>query len=182
MQWSKKGIQWLGSKNNHHLRHLYEYTRFSVFTLILTIMTYYLCINHADQGFLQFQLITDVLVRSFRFIWIPILWVYGYYKSITLLVRGSTLDGRIWRRYTSDSKVDPRAERVNNNYTIIMRVTWIRLSLITAACGMLGMILLQFSTHSTWRAYKFDKSRQVLISLTRLFSNSGVCFTEKISS
>ena len=38
-------------------------------------------------GFFQFQIIIPVLVSSFRFIWIPMLWVYGHYKYFTLSVR-----------------------------------------------------------------------------------------------
>ena len=29
--------------------------------------------------FFQFEIIITVLVSSFRFIWIPMLWVYGHY-------------------------------------------------------------------------------------------------------
>ena len=32
------------------------------------------------KGFIQFEIITNVLVSSFWFIWIPMLWVYGHYK------------------------------------------------------------------------------------------------------
>ena len=31
-------------------------------------------------GYIQFEIIINVLVGSFRFIWIPMLWVYGDYK------------------------------------------------------------------------------------------------------
>ena len=43
---------------------------FFCFTLIITTLTYYLCINHGDQGFLQFQTITDGPVTSSRFIYL----------------------------------------------------------------------------------------------------------------
>ena len=37
--------------------------------------------NHEHQrGFLQFEIIINVLFSSFWFIWIPMLWVYGHYK------------------------------------------------------------------------------------------------------
>ena len=32
------------------------------------------------KGFFQFGIIINVLVGSFRFIWIPMLWVYTHYK------------------------------------------------------------------------------------------------------
>ena len=44
--------------------------------------------------FFQFQII---LFSSFRFIWIPVLWVCAHYNYLTLSVRRSTLDVRIWR-------------------------------------------------------------------------------------
>ena len=45
----------------------------------------------------QFEIIMNVLVRSFRNIWIPMLWVYDDYKYCTLSVRGSTVDVIFWR-------------------------------------------------------------------------------------
>ena len=33
----------------------------------------YFCKNHGDQRFLQFEIIINVLVSSFRFIWIPVM-------------------------------------------------------------------------------------------------------------
>ena len=46
----------------------------------------------------------NVLVSSFRFIWIPMLWLYGHCISNSFSA-GSTLDVRIWRLKTSDSDV-----------------------------------------------------------------------------
>ena len=45
--------------------------------------------------FFQFELIINVLVGFSQFIWIPMLWVDGQYKYITIKVRGSTLDVRM---------------------------------------------------------------------------------------
>ena len=68
----------------------------------------YFWINHGKQsGFFQFEIIINVSVSSFRFIWIPMLWVYGHYKYFTLSVRGPTL------RQILTSKVGPRTEKVN---------------------------------------------------------------------
>ena len=55
--------------------------------------------------FCHFEIIINILVSSFRFIWIHMLWVYGHYKYFTLPVGGSTLDVRIWRLQRSDSDV-----------------------------------------------------------------------------
>ena len=55
------------------------------------------------MGFYQFESILNVLVNSFWFIWIPMLWVYGHYKYFTLSVQVSILDVRI----------NPGAVRVN---------------------------------------------------------------------
>ena len=42
----------------------------------------YFCLNHRDQRVFQFENIINVLVGSIRFIWIPLLWVYGHYKYL----------------------------------------------------------------------------------------------------
>ena len=44
-------------------------------------------------GFLQFAIIINVLVSSFRFIWIRMLRIYGHYKYFTLSVRASISAG-----------------------------------------------------------------------------------------
>ena len=59
------------------------------------------------KGFFQFKIIINVLVISFRFIWIPVLWVYGHYKYFY-----SYSAGIDFRRQILTSKVDPRTERV----------------------------------------------------------------------
>ena len=51
----------------------------------------------------QFEIIINVLVSSFRFIWIPMLRVHHHYKYLTLSVRGSiynwtSTDVRFWDR------------------------------------------------------------------------------------
>ena len=63
--------------------------------------------------FSQFEIIINDQVSSFRFIWIPMLWVYGLIHILILSVRGSTLDVGIWlyRRQIPTSKVG--SERVN---------------------------------------------------------------------
>ena len=73
--------------------------------------------------FLNLKNIMNVLISSFCFICIPILWAYGHYKYITFSVWGSTLDVRIWRLQMSDyevyslqimtTKAGPRDEKVN---------------------------------------------------------------------
>ena len=70
--------------------------------------------------FFQYEIIINVLVMSFRFIWIPMLWVYGHYTYFTLAVRGSTLD--IYRRLILTSKINPRAVRVKASITKVVTV------------------------------------------------------------
>ena len=53
--------------------------------LTLKVLKYFY-INQETKGFFQFELKINVLVGSFRFIWIPMLWVYGHYKYFTLSV------------------------------------------------------------------------------------------------
>ena len=53
----------------------------------------------------QFEIIMNVLVSSFRFIWIPMLWVYGHYKDFYSYMGGvdfrrqnlTSTDVRFWR-------------------------------------------------------------------------------------
>ena len=65
------------------------------------------------KGFFQFEIIINVLVTSFRFIWIPILWIYGQYKYF-LSMRGPSLYvkiQRLYRRQILTYKDGPRTER-----------------------------------------------------------------------
>ena len=57
------------------------------------------------KGFFQFEIIVNVLVISFRFIWIPMLRVYSCYRYIFFSLRGRSFYVRIWRLHTSDSDV-----------------------------------------------------------------------------
>ena len=59
------------------------------------------------KGF-EFEIIVNVSVNSFRFIWIPLLWYYGHYKYFY-----SYSAGIDFRRQILTFKVDPRAARVN---------------------------------------------------------------------
>ena len=58
----------------------------------------YFCINHGDHKvFFNIEIIINVL-RFFRFIWIPMLWVYGHYKLLILSVRGPSFSCDKWRQ------------------------------------------------------------------------------------
>ena len=62
------------------------------------------------KGFSQFEIIINV---SFRFIRIPILWVYGHYKCACVLLQCMdgiwTSESDVYRRQIPTTKVDPRA-------------------------------------------------------------------------
>ena len=63
-----------------------------VVTLTLKALKYFVQ-TMKTKGFFEFEIIINVLVNSFWFIWIPVLWVCGrYIFFFTLTVRGSTLD------------------------------------------------------------------------------------------
>ena len=47
--------------------------------------------------FFKFEIIMIVFASSFRFIWIPMLWVYNQYKYFYYFSAGSSLYIRIWR-------------------------------------------------------------------------------------
>ena len=71
---------------------------------------YFLYKPWRQKGFIQFAIIINVLVSSFWFIWIPMLWVYGHYKyfysySAGIVFRRQNLTSTIWRLQTSDSDV-----------------------------------------------------------------------------
>ena len=56
------------------------------------------------NGFFKLEIIINVLVSSFCFIWIPMVWVYGYYIFLIFFsVQRLSLDVKIWRLYMSDS-------------------------------------------------------------------------------
>ena len=55
------------------------------------------------KSFFLFEIIINVLATSFRFIWIPMLLVWGHYKYVYSF--GAGIDVRIWRLKTSDSDV-----------------------------------------------------------------------------
>ena len=57
-------------------------------------------INLKRTTFYQLETHINVLVSSFRFIWIPMLWVYGHYTIFLLSMRGPSLDVRFWRLRT----------------------------------------------------------------------------------
>ena len=68
-----------------------------------------LCKPWRLKDYFQFKIVINVLVSSFRFIWIPILWVYGHYKY--LYSYSAEIDFRHHRRQILTSKVDVRAVR-----------------------------------------------------------------------
>ena len=72
----------------------------------------YLCINHRDQGFLQFYVIR-LSVGSFCSILIHMLWVYGHYYFLIISVRGQNMTSRRQILMSTDG---PRAERVTHLY------------------------------------------------------------------
>ena len=53
----------------------------------------------------RFEIIINILVSVFRFIWIPMLWVYGHYKYLNSYSVGidfrrqnlTSVDVRFWR-------------------------------------------------------------------------------------
>ena len=66
------------------------------------------------KGYFQFEIFSNILVSSFRFIWILMLWVYGHYKFLILSARFYTSESDICRRRILTSKDSPRSERVTS--------------------------------------------------------------------
>ena len=58
-----------------------------------------------QRGVFQFEIIINIIVSSFRFIWIPMLWVYGHYNYVYSFSAGvdfrrqnlTSADVRFWR-------------------------------------------------------------------------------------
>ena len=46
-------------------------------------------LNDEDQSFFRFEIIMNVLVSSYRFILIPMLWVYDHYKGFNSFSAGT---------------------------------------------------------------------------------------------
>ena len=61
------------------------------------------------KGFFQFEIIINVSVSSFRFIWIPMLWVHGHYDFVYFYSTAIH-----FRRLILTFKVIPRAEMVKH--------------------------------------------------------------------
>ena len=70
------------------------------------------------KGFCQFEIIVNVLVSYFRFIWIPLLLVYDHYNFSILPGPGPSLDTRILRlrRLILTSKGGHFAERIKTDW------------------------------------------------------------------
>ena len=54
-----------------------------------------------NKKFYDWEIIINVSINSFYFIWILMLWVYGHYKYFNFSVQGSLL--YVCRQQTSDS-------------------------------------------------------------------------------
>ena len=67
-------------------------------------------LNKPQRSKRQFEITINVLVSFFRFIWMPMLRVYGHYKYFH-----SYSAGIVFRRQNLTSKVDPCAVRVGIN-------------------------------------------------------------------
>ena len=67
------------------------------------------------KGFVQIEIIINFLANSFRFILIPMLWVYCHYKYLDTFSTGPfyTSASDVYRRQILSYKDGPRAERVN---------------------------------------------------------------------
>ena len=95
-----KGLKGIRAKMLIH--HIY------VMGLTLTTLKYF-CINHEDQRFFfQFEIIINVLVSSFRFIWIPCYGStmdYPYFNSFLAIFIRRNQQSEIWRRQIPTVKV-----------------------------------------------------------------------------
>ena len=87
---------------------------FTINNLTLKRWHFFYIHQEIKRFFVQFDIIINVLVRFFLFVWILILLVHGYYKYFTISLQGSTLTSESddHRRQILTSSVGPSAERV----------------------------------------------------------------------
>ena len=106
-----------------------------------------LYIHNGDQR--SFEIIL-MLLSSFHFIWIPMLWVYGHYKYFTLSVVDRRLDVRIWRVILT-AKIEPCAINVNDvgNSVSVCRLGCI----MQLKANRLVLFLLIIYQGIVWRSY-----------------------------
>ena len=71
IMWSTGGLVYIGELTLTTLEYFCRPTYFFVNIFV-----------HGDQRFFRFEIIINVLDSSFRFIWIPMLWVYGLPRII----------------------------------------------------------------------------------------------------
>ena len=65
----------------------------------------YFCVNYGDESFFQLEIILNILVSMLRFIWMPMLRVYGQFNDFYSCSTRIDFRCRIWRLQTSDSDV-----------------------------------------------------------------------------
>ena len=86
--------------------------------------------------YFQCEIIINVLVSSFHFTWITVLWVYGHYKYCNSFRAG--IDIRIWRLSMSDSDVyrqSPRWKRLWNILYSLFCSLHPSMPLMVTSCG-----------------------------------------------
>ena len=118
MGWCWSTFSDVGPTSNHHWINVWclcwdrTFGFWGAPLIILThkALNYFLYKPWKLKGFFPFEVATNVLFRSLRFIWIPMLWVYDCYKLFYTSIAEFN-----FRRQILTSKVDPRAVRVNIN-------------------------------------------------------------------
>ena len=73
-------------------------------------------ISSPAKGFSQFEIIINVLASSFRFIWIPMLWVYGHYEYFYSYSAGIDFNRQ---NLILTTKVAPCTERVKMYWKLL---------------------------------------------------------------
>ena len=91
------------------LSHTFEYIYYGS-TTIINIFTL--------TWFFKFKIIIRIVVSSFCFIWIPMLWVHGHYKYFISFGAGNdfrrqSITSTLYRRQILTINVDPRTVRAN---------------------------------------------------------------------
>ena len=137
---------------------------------------------------LQFEIIINVLVSSFRFIWIPILWVYGHYTVSDLRFQCGI---RLWM-WESDVHVGPLTKRVNADmtnslYVCIISWLWYNVMAVLVLCFIFAYSCFNVEPPSSTLAQHYNNfsclgSKGLIPVYTRRSSNVGLTLSQRPAS
>ena len=112
------------------------------------------------KGFFQFEIIINILASYFRFIWIPMLWVYDLYKYFNSYSAGTVYrrqnltssDGRFWRLKTVHEYSRFYSVLLANSINVIENEMCVKTSRFANGLSQFKQILVIFTHLKLWVA------------------------------